>query len=117
MGKGECRVWPELRVDLISAFHLQPCQYVLRDTVQDTIAPIFAEDVLDPERLRMIYRRPETFSWSADWSPEFYILPAKAGYIFICVSHPDYGQLLIPRIQSGRGAGGQGICVLESWSA
>lgn len=68
--------------------------------MQDAIFQISAEDVLDPERLRMIYRRPETFYWSDDWSPEFYIVLAKAGFIPICFSHPEIGQLLIPQMQA-----------------
>jgi Leu/Phe-tRNA-protein transferase len=69
--------------------------------VQDAIYQILPEDVLDPERLRMIYRGPETFYCSDDWSPEFYILLAKAGFISICVTHPVVGEILIPQIQSG----------------
>jgi Leu/Phe-tRNA-protein transferase len=97
---GRVRGWSETWVYLISAFHLQLCQYVLLDTVQDAIYQISAEDVLDPEKLRMIHSRPETFYWSDDWSPEFYILLAKTGFISICFTHPDSGQLLIPQIQA-----------------
>lgn len=68
--------------------------------MQGSIGQILADDVLDPERLRMIYRRSETFYWSDDWSPEFYILLAKVGFIPICVTHPVVGEILIPQIQS-----------------
>jgi len=60
---------------------------------------ISSECLLNPERLRAIYRNPETGYYSYIWSPEFYIKIAKAGFIPFCKSFPHLGQCLTPEIQ------------------
>ena len=66
---------------------------------QTTIQEITFDDLTNPERLEHIYEAELDFYWSSDWSPEFYIELAKAG--FISVAH-DFGgmHLLLPQIQS-----------------
>lgn len=65
------------------------------------ICQIVPQDILDPDRLSLIYKSPATLYWSDDWSPDFYLLLARAGFISVCLDHPQYGQLLIPQIQAG----------------
>lgn len=57
-------------------------------------------DLEDPRILQRIYRGEDTYYWSDDWSPEFYRLQAKAG--FICTSFVDeeIGPILLSEIQA-----------------
>lgn len=69
------------------------------ETEQTTIEEITLDDVAHPERLESIHAGPFDFYWTSDWSPEFYVELAKAG--FISVAH-EFGvmHLLLPQIQS-----------------
>lgn len=52
-----------------------------------------------PTRMHL-YRHPATLYWSDDWSPGFYRLLARSGFINISLEHPELGALLIPEMQS-----------------
>ncbi|MGB0580661.1 MAG: GNAT family N-acetyltransferase, partial [Limisphaerales bacterium] len=66
---------------------------------QTTIHEITFDNLANHERRQQIYEADFDFYWTSDWSPEFYIELATAG--FISVAH-DFGgmQLLLPQIQS-----------------
>jgi Leu/Phe-tRNA-protein transferase len=66
----------------------------------ESIYPLRESDLLDPERLRLIYEYPGALYWSQDWSPEFYLLQAKAGFIATSFFHPQLGSVLLPEIQT-----------------
>jgi len=83
-----------------SGFHCWGRQCVICSVFQGPIQQILVDDLLDPERLDEICRRRQTHYWSQDWSPEFYILLAKAGFISVCLQDPGFGQVLIPEMQS-----------------
>lgn len=65
-----------------------------------TIPHLRADDLRDPERLQLIYEHPATFYWTQDWSPEFYILQARAGLIATGLFHPQLGAVLVPEMQT-----------------
>jgi len=68
--------------------------------IQLGIYPLYYEDIVDPYFLsRMIYpNMRKNYYWSDDFSPEFYIAQAKAG--FIAVTDIFEGkELLLPEIQ------------------
>ncbi len=57
-------------------------------------------DLEDASTRRLLYASRETHYWSDDWSPEFYRLLARAGFISIAYEHDELGPVLIPEIQS-----------------
>lgn len=56
-------------------------------------------DIENPETRLRIYARADTLYWSDDWSPEFYRVLARAGFINIAHDHEVLGALLIPEMQ------------------
>ena len=54
----------------------------------------------DFERRRLLYGSDETHYWTNDWSPDFYRLQARAGFISIAIEHEKLGPVLVPEIQS-----------------
>ena len=59
------------------------------------------DDFRSPERLAEIYASERELYWTSDWSPEFYIAQAKAGFIAtsIDLGFPDSFRILLPEIQ------------------
>ncbi len=57
-------------------------------------------DLEDLESRLLLYSSSETHYWADDWSPEFYRLQARSGFISIAVEHESLGPVLIPEIQS-----------------
>ena len=59
-------------------------------------------DLLSPETLDLIYASPRDHYWSDEWTPEFFVAQARAG--FISVSHDSgedlFGQVLLPQIHT-----------------
>jgi Leu/Phe-tRNA-protein transferase len=56
-------------------------------------------DIEDLETRLHIYSRDDTLYWSDDWSPEFYRLLARAGFINIAHDHDELGPVLLPEMQ------------------
>ncbi len=59
------------------------------------------EDFLSPRRMEQIYASQRELYWSEDWSCEFYIAQAKAGFIAtsIDLGFPEAFRILLPEIQ------------------
>ena len=59
------------------------------------------DDFASPERLEEIYASERELYWTTDWSPEFYIAQAKAGFIAtsIDLGFPEPFRILLPEIQ------------------
>jgi len=59
------------------------------------------DDFLSPERIEEIYASGRELYWTTDWSPEFYIAQAKAGFIAtsIDLGFPEPFRILLPEIQ------------------
>lgn len=58
------------------------------------------EEINDPESLQRIYENEHlSHYWSTDWSAEFYVALAKAGFISTYFHHPEIGGILLPEIQ------------------
>ncbi len=53
------------------------------------------------ETMAAIYQAKQTFYWADDWSPEFYIALARAGFISVSLDggSENIGQLLLPEMQ------------------
>lgn len=59
-------------------------------------------EVLDEAILReyVFPRLDRTHYWSDLWDPAFYVAVARAGFICICIEHPELGHVLIPELQT-----------------
>ena len=67
----------------------------------EVIHPISPADLREDFLREELYPNLEqTFYWSDNWDPEFYIDLARAGFISISHRNPDYGILLIPELQA-----------------
>ena len=62
---------------------------------------ISLEQLQSPERMEEIYASERELYWTEDWSPEFYIAQAKAGFIAtsIDLGFPEPFRILLPEIQ------------------
>lgn len=62
---------------------------------------IALDDFHSPGRLEEIYTSERELYWTADWSPEFYVAQAKAGFIStsIDLGFPEPFRILLPEIQ------------------
>lgn len=55
----------------------------------------------DPESMDLIASDlRHAHYWSEDWSPDFYVALARAGFISTATKHPDIGSVLIPELQT-----------------
>jgi Leu/Phe-tRNA-protein transferase len=57
-------------------------------------------DVENLETRMQIYMRADTLYWSDDWSPDFYRLLARTGFINIAHEHDELGPVLLPEMQA-----------------
>lgn len=66
----------------------------------EMIYPIMPADLQEEFLREAFYPNLErTLYWSKDWSPDFYIALARAGFISISHQNPEYGTLLLPELQ------------------
>jgi len=73
---------------------------IFMSDIQLGIYPLYYEDVTDPYILtqRIYPNMRKNYYWSDDFSPEFYIAQAKAGFIAVTDTY-DGQELLLPEIQ------------------
>ncbi len=69
---------------------------------QESIHRIGLRDLLSGERLQQIYGGEADYYWSDEWTPEFFVAQAKAGFISISyeTEKEGLGQVLLPQIHS-----------------
>lgn len=65
-----------------------------------TIEYLDRAELTDPSGLRRLYASRAEHYWSNDWSPDFYRLQARLGFISTASEHPELGPVLVPEIQS-----------------
>jgi len=72
------------------------------DRPQEGIYRIGLRDLLSAQRLRQIYGGGADYYWSDEWSPEFFVAQAKAGFISISyeTGQEELGQVLMPQIHT-----------------
>ncbi len=65
------------------------------------IPPITPDDLEEHVLRARVYPNLDvTHHWTDRWEPSFYADLARAGFISIAIRHPEYGDLLLPEIQS-----------------
>ena len=63
------------------------------------LPPLLLEDILQPQSLQALYNHPQNdYYWSDDFSPQFYVAQAKAGFMAVTEMHKGEGMLL-PELQ------------------
>jgi hypothetical protein len=66
------------------------------------ILPISPDDLRDDRLRELVYPNlAQTYYWSSDWDPDFYVALARAGFISISHRDPRLGPVLLPELQAG----------------